>query len=273
MVDASSQSYGSLLSDESLEWEDKQLLIADAILGNAAAILVQRGRSNVAALLLSTVWASRTVDPEDQTFSYLEIHVAPQDRLSFTEEIIKELDDLCKGLSRRLDLGYYSEIDAVIVLESLPNIGPGWQEQLKEVLARGRPTNQAQRLRIEGSKFTEDGLVFTNAGELTVYRALKQLQQSLPAEETITVLPLPRGRALGHTWEPDVVVTYKGRAGVIEVDGPHHNGRRAMDSTRDHLLRDAGVAFVDRIPVEALDKPAELAAVLRRFLRRLSESR
>jgi hypothetical protein len=46
-----------------------------------------------------------------------------------------------------------------------------------------------------------------------------------------------------------------------------------MDITRDHLLRDAGIAFVDRVPVEALSDPIELEAVLRRFLKRLAETR
>lgn len=273
MDGGASQSYGSLLNDDWSSWEDKQPLIADAILGHAAAILVQRGRQNVAALLLVIARANRTVDSEDHRSCYLELEVLPQDRSSFTGEIINELKQLCIMISHRLDLGVDTAIDDVVVHELLPGVEPGWQDHLKDLLAGKRPTNQAQRVRMEGPKFTEDGLVFTNAGELAVYRALKQLQETLPAEETITVLPLPRGRALGHTWEPDVVVAYKGRAGVIEVDGPHHKGRRAMDGTRDHLLHDAGIAFVDRIPVEALDDPNELDAVLKRFLRRLGNSK
>jgi hypothetical protein len=69
------------------------------------------------------------------------------------------------------------------------------------------------------------------------------------------------GRLPGKTWEPDVLVTYKKRAGVLESDDPHHNARRAMDKTRDNLWLDAGVAFV------------ELDASLRKFLKRLSETR
>ena len=46
-----------------------------------------------------------------------------------------------------------------------------------------------------------------------------------------------------------------------------------MDITRDHVLLDAGVAFVDRIPVEALADSADLVAHLRRFLRRLGEAK
>jgi hypothetical protein len=49
--------------------------------------------------------------------------------------------------------------------------------------------------------------------------------------------------------------------------------RRAMDMSRDSLWLDEGVAFVDRIPVEALPKPGELDAALRKFLKRLAGTR
>ena len=39
-------------------------------------------------------------------------------------------------------------------------------------------------------------------------------------------------------------MTYRGRAGVIEVDGPHHASphRRASDLSREKRLRSAGIA-------------------------------
>lgn len=126
----------------------------------------------------------------------------------------------------------------------------------------------------EPRRYSEDGLLFTNEGERTAYRALKQIQEKdFPRDETIGIYPLPLGRVPGHTWEPDILVTYKGRAGILEIDGPTHNGRRALDRTRDHVLLDAGAAFVDRVPVEALTDQAELTATLKRFLRRLGEPR
>jgi hypothetical protein len=41
----------------------------------------------------------------------------------------------------------------------------------------------------------------------------------------------------------------------------------------DHMWLDAGTAFVDRIPVEAVSNSVELGAFLRRFLKRLAETR
>ncbi|WP_189309844.1 hypothetical protein [Streptomyces brasiliensis] len=120
----------------------------------------------------------------------------------------------------------------------------------------------------------EDNLAFTNEGEQRVYQLLKHRQESvLPVEETIAIFPLPNGRIAQRTWEPDFLVTYKGRAGTLEIDGPHHNARRALDVTREHLMRDSGIAYVDRVPVETLESRVELERVIDRFLRRLAEAR
>lgn len=111
-------------------------------------------------------------------------------------------------------------------------------------------------------------------GELTVYRAFKYLQEKvLPAEYTIGIYPLAGGRVPGRTWEPDVLITYRGRAGILEIDGPSHKVRRAIDIPRDHVLLDTGIAFVDRVPVEVVSNPKELTYTLRRFLRRLEDTR
>lgn len=112
--------------------------------------------------------------------------------------------------------------------EVLPVVSGGWREQLAEILHGERRSNHARRVREEDPRWTEDNLFFTNSGELQVYRALKRRQEnSLPPGDTIGIYPLSRGRILGATREPDVVLTYRGRAAIIEVDGPHHNARRA----------------------------------------------
>ncbi|MFG1686994.1 hypothetical protein ACGFNP_42995 [Nonomuraea sp. NPDC049269] len=116
---------------------------------------------------------------------------------------------------------------------------------------------------------SEDNLIFTNIGELKLYRALKQRQQKYDQLETIGIFPLPGMHIPGHTFEPDVLVTLKGRAGVIEIDGPHHIKRWAFDKSKDYLLENAGVALISRIGPEDIDNPKELEAFLDRFLRKL----
>jgi very-short-patch-repair endonuclease len=49
---------------------------------------------------------------------------------------------------------------------------------------------------------------------------------------------------------------------VVEVDGPHHLGRRAADARRDRLLERAGWRVV-RLPAELVER--ELAAAVGRI--------
>jgi len=243
--------------------------MADSTIGHAVTLLYQRGERATVELILDVDKITPEYDPQYEDWT-IWLEVTPEQRSKFTENLVEKLRQACEDVCQR-----YRYIQfGLNVRETLPDVGPGWRDQLREQLApKRRPTNQGRRARTEVPRFREDWLAFTNEGEQTVYRALRHIQEKeLPADSTIGIYPLAGGRVPNHTWEPDFLITYKGRAGVFEVDGPHHNGRRAMDTTRDHLLRDAGVAFVDRVPVEVVENPSELHAVLRRFLRRLSET-
>jgi hypothetical protein len=231
--------------------------------------MVQRGDQNTARLLLDVVNAVLEWDSGARAYD-LWLEVSPEHRSQFTEDIETHIKEVCVEVSRRRDY----DVEWVGIREILPEVGPDWRDKIREQTSGKRPTNQAQRIQTEPLRYAEDGLLFTNEGERTVYRTLKQIQEKdFPSDETIGIYPLPRGRVCQHTWEPDILVTYKGRAGVLEIDGPSHNGRRALDRTRDHLLLDAGLAFVDHIPVESVTDSTELTASLKRFLRRLGDSR
>ena len=86
---------------------------------------------------------------------------------------------------------------------------------------------------------------------------------------TLGILPGAGLRTLQHTFWPDFIVTHRGRVGAIEVDGPQHRNRAAADQSRDRQLEDAGVTFVERLPVEDLHDPDDLDRFIERFLARL----
>jgi hypothetical protein len=46
-----------------------------------------------------------------------------------------------------------------------------------------------------------------------------------------------------------------------------------MDLSRDHMLVDTGIAFLDRVTVAALSDSTEPMVTLQRFLRRLGASK
>lgn len=115
-----------------------------------------------------------------------------------------------------------------------------------------------------------DSMTFRSQAEVSVYRALVAAQAAMPKFRSMTVTPNAPVRVPGRTIEVDFLVLYRGRCGVIEVDGHHHGGRRAHDRSRDRLLENAGLAYVDRIGVEETDDTVELALFVERFLDRLA---
>jgi hypothetical protein len=133
-----------------------------------------------------------------------------------------------------------------------------------------RPVNQARRERTGGPYPVEDGLTFGSTEELQVYQALKRLQASFPQEDTISIAPLP-GAYLreGHTWSPDVLVLGRGRALIVETDGPHHRSPRRYvdDRNRDLQWQRCGVPVV-RLAVEDLQDGAALVNRLREEIMR-----
>ncbi|MFD5164182.1 hypothetical protein ACFWMJ_40115 [Streptomyces hawaiiensis] len=243
------RTYDEIITGAWFSEEERQQAKADSPLGHMAALLFQRGDTRHVQLLLLIREAVIEYDQEGQDWD-LWLEIDPANYAVFTDEVKSQLRDAFRPVARRLDYG----VDNLLFRETMPRVGPDWRERLEEMLSGERPTNQARRTMPEKPQRIQDSLAFTNAGEQRVYRALKYLQEKeLPSEETISIFPLPNGRGPGHTWEPDLLVTYRGRAGVLEIDGPNHRVRRAMDTSRDHLLRDAGIAYVDRIAVEVID--------------------
>jgi hypothetical protein len=146
----------------------------------------------------------------------------------------------------------------------LPEIDDDWRATYASRLASERPSNQARRESAGATRPVEDGLTFGSAEELRVYRALKGLQRRFAQHETIAIAPLPGVRLRsGNTWNPDVLVTGRGRVLIVETDGPHHRGPRRYvdDRNRDLQWQRCGVPVV-RLAVEDLRDDAALSARL-----------
>ncbi|MFF3326245.1 hypothetical protein [Streptomyces sp. NPDC002889] len=77
-------------------------------------------------------------------------------------------------------------------------------------------------------------------------------------------------RVVRHIFEPDLLVTYKGRTGVIEIDDPHDKGRRSDDASRERLLRNASIKHIDRIDVRDSTTKAEVEKFVETFLKHLT---
>ncbi|MGW2930705.1 hypothetical protein ACWDA7_02280 [Streptomyces sp. NPDC001156] len=165
--------------------------------------------------------------------------------------------------------GSKKQIEEVVARPSIPRLGVDWRKQIQT--ANGpKASNQGRKPQLEPRHPIEDQFHFTNEWELDVYRVLRERQESLPDSETIGIMPLGGMRVRGWTFEPDLLITYRRYAGVIEIDGPHHKGRAAADRSRDRLFLNAGVKYVDRLNVEEVSSRAEVEKFVDNFLTRLT---
>lgn len=123
----------------------------------------------------------------------------------------------------------------------------------------------ALRLRTVSSRPSMDGLDFDRPEELAMYRTLVSLQERMPVRHSLLIVRVP-----GHTLKPDLLVVHNSRAGVMEVDGSSHYGRAAADRSRDRLLEDAGVYYVDHLDAESASDSTECALFVERFVERLA---
>lgn len=103
--------------------------------------------------------------------------------------------------------------------------------------------------------------------ELVLYDALRRRQDYSHPLNGFTIQPQPwvvlrKGRHV----RPDFIVTM--RSGIaIEIDGSTHNGRYAIDASRDELLHDHGLQVL-RICIEDTTDPVLVEDWVDRILAR-----
>ncbi|QEU93263.1 hypothetical protein [Streptomyces kanamyceticus] len=256
-----------LANPEGLSESELDRLRGEQVLGAAATLLHRQGDAETAGIAVDVTTAHLTLWDSDfgidtyKAVLEVEPHLLPR----FTEEAQERIREAMRTVTaRNRDLS----VGLMEVLPTIPEVSVDWRKQLRAATGPS-PTNQARRVRLEPQHPMEDGLHFTNVWEQGVYRVLKERQAALPDDDTIGIVPLGAMRVRGHTYEPDLLVTYRGRAGVIEIDGPHHKERASSDKSRDRLMQNAGVHYVDRLDVRDSTKKEEVEKFVATFLKRL----
>uniref|UniRef100_A0A8D3WMJ6 DUF559 domain-containing protein n=2 Tax=Streptomyces TaxID=1883 RepID=A0A8D3WMJ6_STRFA len=247
--------------------------VGEHLLAAAATLLYQQGDTEAAITATDvlavdmSLWNSDEYEPDEYRMYFT---VEPQLVDQFTDQVVARIVDGIHAVMPRR--GCAVRIESIEVCPVVPVPSMDWRKQLRT--ANGpTPTNQARKVRLEprDQHPIQDDLHFTNEWEHGLYQVLKARQATLPDNETIGIMPLGKMRLLGSTREPDFLITYKGRAGVIEVDGPHHGkpGRASSDHSRDNLMIHAGVEWVSRLDVQDVGTKAEVEKFVDNFLARL----
>ncbi|RZE40133.1 hypothetical protein C0Q95_21155 [Streptomyces albidoflavus] len=246
--------------------------VSEWLLGTSAVLLHHQGERVSATLLTQVQFLEVTLwDTEFGREGYkitlvVEPHLYPDFGTT-------EMDTIADAMRTVLSPSGKS-IDILNVRPELTRLGTDWRQHLNTANGNGpAPANQGRKARLaaEDQHPVKDDLHFTNEWEYGLYEVLKERQAALPDNDTIGIMPLAGIRLLGRTREPDFVITYKGRAGVIEVDGPHHAGprRASNDHSRDALMYNAGIRWVARLDVRDVKARAEVEKFVDNFLARL----
>ncbi|MCC4320056.1 hypothetical protein [Streptomyces malaysiensis] len=247
--------------------EELDRIRGERVLGAAAILLHRQGDGEAAAIAADVTSAHLIYWGEDfgvdmyKAVLDVEPHLLP----NYTEEVLERIIDAMRTATARERGMHVMNIEA---MPTIPDVSTDWRKQL-QAASGPQPTNQARRARLEPQHPMEDGLHFTNTWEHRVYMVLKERQAALPDNETIGIVPLGAMRVRGHTYEPDLLITYRGQAGVIEIDGPHHKDRASADKSRERLLRNAGVRYIDRLDVRDSTQKQEVEKFVTDFLKHL----
>ncbi len=243
---------------------------ADRDLGALVAVLDGHGMFDQADLIES---GRLTYEVDDDSYDwnsghadfYADLLVDPLHYPMVSEDVYKILNDTLGAMHET------NWFHLRIVRIRPMRVADNWRERRQD--AKLPPEKRAARnqggFKPVSTALSHDGLRFGSEQEILVYKALRAKQKALPAEFSIGIMPGGALVAAEKRFWPDFVVTYGKKAGGIEVDGPHHQGRAVADRSRDNYLRDSGLAWVDRIAVEDTANPAELEKFVDTFLNRL----
>lgn len=88
---------------------------------------------------------------------------------------------------------------------------------------------------------------FRSKSELQVAKALDRANAAFWANARGRVGPATDSR---ENRESDFLVVWRGKLGILEVDGPSHDGKASADHERDRLFRHHSIRVVERFDAE-----------------------
>jgi hypothetical protein len=166
-----------------------------------------------------------------------------------------------RSFSRAAEAVKPDGFDRVCIMRGAAMVAPvsaDWRNELLAVLDGRDIDNQAIGHK---AALSWNGLRFRSQSEVRIAQAL----DDMPG---VMFLPNCKGRVGSkdrrRNLETDFIVMYGGVWGVLEVDGPHHEGKAAHDHERDRPLHHHGAAVVQRY--ESLDCFKEPEAIVLKFM-------
>lgn len=251
-------------SDASFAPHVDRLLDEDRFLASMAQFMVE-GQERVEAGLLLQCELEASEDHWETGFNS-EMERVLVLRFSGPRRVYEALDHAdsssAYGVFKRAAEGLKPrEFGSIHIERAVALAGPvsaDWRNELLAILEGRDVDNQAVGFT---SVTTWQGLRFRSRSE-------SRIAEVLDRTPGVMFLPNCRGR-LGskdrrRNLEADFIIMYGGVWGVLEVDGPHHEGKAARDHERDRPFHYHGAAVVQRY--ESLDCYQDPDSIVRQFM-------
>lgn len=145
------------------------------------------------------------------------------------------------------------------------NIGENWRTELLEMIEGKRPLNQGVKIR-EAPLFTWEYLLFRAPVEVTIAKELDKYKV-LFLPNCAARLGIPEDR---KKLEADFLVCFKGKWGILEINGDTYHTNSAKDHNRSRLFKQHGIRVFEAY--EASRCIREPGVVVVEFLRILDQN-
>jgi hypothetical protein len=258
-----------MIQVEAVSEPDRLAEYVDQVLGTAVGIFDDSYSDHETAGLLAVSdlryekidqhgWHTENYDPYTAilTIDHALLGSFPDSRRGAIHDVLKlihEGEDTC--------------IEALVVRPRLAD--KDWRSKRRKPLALAKgDAIDAQNFAVM-PKGQKPELRFRSRAEFNGFR---QKSRSLPDHDNLAVtVNCPVMVPSGKVPEVDVVIFYRGRVAVIELDDDTHRkaNRYMADHSRDKLLWDCGI-YVERVAAEDTYKTTEVEALVQNVLSRLS---
>jgi len=243
----------------------EKAVVRERVLATAVQMAVRKDQPELALALLDCEIVAFRPWEDDAGSVTADIESSVEAFQTLQEENASQ-GDWDSGIPSRLYYFLYDLLPSgmrlghVVIRPRLAQVEDGWRERVRATI-EGEASNQGTSF---GTSRTilHKGLYYRSQSEVKVAEALEKVDG---------VLFFPNSGSMWHGVhkEPDFLVFYKGKVGVLEVDGPTHIGRAADDSARDSYFERHGL-WVKHYPAEACYN--EPGVVVGSFLSLLAKS-
>ena len=241
----------------------------EVILASATSFLINGQEQEAAAILLSS--SLSVYDAGETWFVGNEVHFGLHINVSCPRTAYEIINDEKNPLRKAIQHAFEAVLPEYTYTSHLTaraeniDVNPDWRADFLEFLMDVNISNQAAN----NSTRTWNNLRFRSESEVRIAEALDKMEV-LFLPNCMARVTTPEGR---RNREPDFIVCYRGKWGILEVDGePYHSPTRTVeDHRRDRYFKEHGIVLVEHFDAtECFNKPDD---VVRRFLKLLENTR